>query len=92
VENSKLNHTVARHVFFCLVASLHYRYFLNVKSEHLFNLRFAAKDLERNAKKSEKLEKEEKVKLKKVLCDVFVVIMFHCCIFLFCTLILAKFH
>jgi len=29
-------------------------------------LRFAAKDLERNAKKSEKMEKEEKVKLKKV--------------------------
>jgi len=37
--------------------------------EHLFNLRFAAKDLERNAKKSEKLEKEEKVKLKKVTCQ-----------------------
>jgi hypothetical protein len=29
-------------------------------------LKFAAKDLERNAKKSEKAEKEEKVKLKKV--------------------------
>ena len=35
-------------------------------SESLFNLKFAAKDLERNAKKSEKSEKEEKVKLKKV--------------------------
>ena len=34
--------------------------------EHLFNLKFAAKDLERNAKKSEKQDKEEKEKLKKV--------------------------
>ena len=34
--------------------------------EHLFNLKFAAKDLERNAKKSEKSEREEKTKLKKV--------------------------
>ena len=40
-----------------------------ILEEHLFNLRFAAKDLERNAKKSEKLEKEEKVKLKKVMCQ-----------------------
>ena len=36
--------------------------------EELFNLKFAAKDLERNAKKSEKSEKEEKNKLKKVSC------------------------
>lgn len=36
--------------------------------EELFNLKFAAKDLERNAKKSEKSEKEEKTKLKKVSC------------------------
>ncbi|WAR08671.1 CHM1B-like protein [Mya arenaria] len=35
--------------------------------KHLFNLKFAAKDLERNAKKSEKSEKEEKVKLKKAI-------------------------
>jgi len=35
-------------------------------SENLFNLKFASKDLERNAKKSEKSEREEKVKLKKV--------------------------
>ena len=34
--------------------------------EHLFNLKFAAKDLERNAKKCEKTEKDEKNKLKKV--------------------------
>ena len=41
-------------------------YFLTSIPEHLFNLKFAAKDLERNAKKSEKGEKEEKTKLKKV--------------------------
>jgi len=35
--------------------------------QHLFNLRFAAKDLERNAKKSEKSEREEKNKLKKAI-------------------------
>ncbi|KAI0210334.1 Charged multivesicular body protein 1b-2 [Lamellibrachia satsuma] len=35
--------------------------------KHLFNLKFAAKDLERNAKKSEKQEKEEKDKLKKAI-------------------------
>jgi hypothetical protein len=40
---------------------------LNCNSEHLFNLKFAAKDLERNAKKSEKSEREEKNKLKKVI-------------------------
>lgn len=40
--------------------------FLTWTSEHLFNLKFAAKELERNAKKCEKEEKVEKVKLKKV--------------------------
>lgn len=35
--------------------------------QNLFNLKFAAKDLERNAKKSEKQEREEKVKLKKAI-------------------------
>jgi len=35
--------------------------------KHLFNLKFAAKDLERNAKKSEKSEREEKSKLKKAI-------------------------
>ena len=39
---------------------------LNKFPEHLFNLKFASKDLERNAKKSEKGEREEKSKLKKV--------------------------
>lgn len=33
--------------------------------KHLFNLKFAAKELERNAKKCEKDEKAEKLKLKK---------------------------
>lgn len=35
--------------------------------KHLFNLKFAAKDLQRNAKKCEKEEKAEKVKLKKAI-------------------------
>lgn len=35
--------------------------------KHLFNLKFASKDLERNAKKCEKSEREEKVKLKKAI-------------------------
>jgi charged multivesicular body protein 1 len=39
---------------------------LNYSSEQLFNLKFAAKDLERKAKKAEKDEKTEKNKLKKV--------------------------
>uniref|UniRef100_A0A0B6ZWC8 Charged multivesicular body protein 1b n=1 Tax=Arion vulgaris TaxID=1028688 RepID=A0A0B6ZWC8_9EUPU len=35
--------------------------------KNLFNLKFAAKDLERQAKKSEKAEKDEKLKLKKAI-------------------------
>lgn len=35
--------------------------------EHLFNLKFAVKDLERNSKKCEKQEKLEKVKAKKAI-------------------------
>jgi len=35
--------------------------------KHLFNLKFASKDLERNAKRSEKSEREEKGKLKKAI-------------------------
>ncbi|CAH1244684.1 charged multivesicular body protein 1b-like [Branchiostoma lanceolatum] len=35
--------------------------------KHLFNLKFAAKDLQRNSKKCDKMEKEEKVKLKKAI-------------------------
>jgi len=35
--------------------------------DHLFNLRFAAKELTRNAKKCEKQEKEEKLKLTNAL-------------------------
>eukprot|EP00118_Oscarella_pearsei_P012594 m.93865 g.93865 ORF g.93865 m.93865 type:complete len:76 (+) comp36803_c0_seq18:807-1034(+) len=34
--------------------------------KHLFNLKFAAKQLDRNAKKCDKEEKAEKVKLKRV--------------------------
>jgi len=35
--------------------------------KHLFNLKFAAKELERNSKRSEKEEKVEKAKLKKAI-------------------------
>lgn len=35
--------------------------------KHLFNLKFAAKDLERNSKKCDKEEKIEKNKLKKAI-------------------------
>jgi len=35
--------------------------------KHMFNLKFAAKDLERNSKKCEKAEREEKVKVKKCI-------------------------
>ncbi|KAI8519564.1 Charged multivesicular body protein 1b [Branchiostoma belcheri] len=35
--------------------------------KHLFNLKFAAKDLQRNAKKCDEMEKEEKNKLKKAI-------------------------
>ena len=36
-------------------------------TDHLFNLRFAAKELERNAKRCEKQEKDEKNKLTAAL-------------------------
>ena len=39
---------------------------LDCMKEHLFNLKFAAKGLERNAKKCEKDERDEKTKLKRV--------------------------
>lgn len=35
--------------------------------EHLFNLKFAVKDLERQSKKCEKQEKQEKIKAKKAI-------------------------
>ncbi|RWS21169.1 Charged multivesicular body protein 1b-like protein, partial [Leptotrombidium deliense] len=35
--------------------------------KHLFNLKFAAKDLERNSRKCEKEEKQEKLKCKKAI-------------------------
>ncbi|KAG9467978.1 hypothetical protein GDO78_013944, partial [Eleutherodactylus coqui] len=40
---------------------------LTLRSEHLFNLKFAAKELNRNAKKCEKEEKVEKTKIKKAI-------------------------
>lgn len=36
-------------------------------AEHLFNLKFAVKDLERQSKKCEKQEKQEKAKAKKAI-------------------------
>jgi len=44
-----------------------------LRKEHLFNLKFAAKGLERNAKKCEKDERTEKTKLKQVCCLPFIV-------------------
>ncbi|KAA0198911.1 hypothetical protein HAZT_HAZT002730 [Hyalella azteca] len=38
-----------------------------ISAEHLFQLKFAAKDLERQSKKCEKMEKEEKLKIKKAI-------------------------
>lgn len=40
---------------------------LDFKSEHLFNLKFAVKELERNSKKCEKEERNEKAKMKKAI-------------------------
>ncbi|KAI3407846.1 hypothetical protein GPALN_013475 [Globodera pallida] len=40
---------------------------MSALDSHLFNLRFAAKELSRNAKKCDKQEKEEKVKLTNAL-------------------------
>jgi len=40
---------------------------VSTMEKHLFNLKFAAKELERNAKKCEKDEKGEKLKLKKAI-------------------------
>uniref|UniRef100_A0AAQ5ZZM5 Charged multivesicular body protein 1B n=1 Tax=Amphiprion ocellaris TaxID=80972 RepID=A0AAQ5ZZM5_AMPOC len=38
-----------------------------MSNEHLFNLKFAAKDLQRNSKKCDKEEKIEKAKVKKAI-------------------------
>lgn len=43
-------------------------FIFNIISENLFNLKFAAKELQRNSKKCDKEEKLEKVKVKKVCC------------------------
>lgn len=42
---------------------------LTYTAEHLFNLKFAAKELNRNSKKCDKEEKAEKAKIKKVSTD-----------------------
>lgn len=43
-------------------------FFLNLfRSEHLFNLKFAVKDLERNSKKCEKERAKEELKAKKAI-------------------------
>lgn len=39
---------------------------LNSPTEQLFNLKFAAKELQRNSKKCDKEEKAEKAKVKQV--------------------------
>ncbi len=39
----------------------------SIFSEHLFNLKFAAKELDRNSRKCEKDEKVEKLKCKKAI-------------------------
>lgn len=41
--------------------------FLNLFTYHLFNLKFATKELERNSKKCEKEEKAERAKTKKAI-------------------------
>lgn len=42
---------------------------LRFVTEHLFNLKFAVKDLERQSKKCEKQEKQEKAKAKKAIAN-----------------------
>lgn len=39
----------------------------NTFSDHLFNLKFAVKEFERNSKKCDKEEKAERAKLKKAI-------------------------
>lgn len=39
---------------------------MTLRTEHLFNLKFAAKELQRQSKKCDKEEKTEKAKVKKV--------------------------
>ncbi|XP_039200487.1 charged multivesicular body protein 1b isoform X1 [Crotalus tigris] len=56
---------------FQVARSMKYSYFstlfLTSNPEHLFNLKFAAKELNRNSKKCDKEEKIEKVKIKKAV-------------------------
>lgn len=48
-------------------SNINYVFILFSRAEHLFNLKFATKDLERNSKKCEKQEKLEKAKAKKAI-------------------------
>lgn len=54
---------------FCLIKPnfLNYNSSLISYTDHLFNLKFAVKELQRNAKKCEKEEKAEKLKTKKAI-------------------------
>lgn len=52
-----------KHLQFYTLEPLLHNLFLSSNLDHLFNLRFAAKELSRNAKKCEKQEKEEKQKI-----------------------------
>lgn len=57
-------------IWFCSFYSDHanYQIFLNEHSlDHLFNLKFAVKEFERNSKKCDKEEKAERAKLKKAI-------------------------
>lgn len=55
--------------FLCLIATNFIVNDLSLTSfvDHLFNLKFAVKELERNSKKCEKEEKAEKLKTKKAI-------------------------
>ena len=56
--------------YLCVAVSFHrnHKLFtsLTLETEHLFNLKFAAKELQRNSKRCDKEEKAEKAKVKKV--------------------------
>lgn len=51
----------------CKYTQCYYNLCFSTITEHLFNLKFAVKELERNSKKCDKEEKLEKVKAKKAI-------------------------
>lgn len=57
IPAASVTHTLLRS---CIISLIHF-------SEHLFNLKFAVKELERNAKRCEKEEKQEKAKTKQAI-------------------------